>query len=70
MTYAHLSNVFANYATEVKAGQVVAVSADMLHIEVKYNGEELLTLIQISEPTRLGMNSSAVFCLKKKKKQT
>ena len=41
VTYAHLSNVFANYATEVKAGQVVAVSADMLHIEVKYNGEEL-----------------------------
>ena len=41
VTYSHLSNVFANYATEVKAGQVVAVSADMLHIEVKYNGEEL-----------------------------
>ena len=41
VTYAHLSNVFANYATEVKAGQAVAVSADMLHIEVKYNGEEL-----------------------------
>ena len=41
VTYAHVSNVFANYAAEVKAGQVVAVSADMLHIEVKYNGEEL-----------------------------
>ena len=41
VTYSHLSNVFANYAAEVKAGQVVAVSADMLHIEVKYNGEEL-----------------------------
>jgi hypothetical protein len=26
---------------QVKAGQVVAVSADMLHMEVKYNGEEL-----------------------------
>ena len=41
VTYSHLSNVFANYGTEVKAGQVVAVSADMLHMEVKYNGEEL-----------------------------
>ena len=41
VTYSHLSNVFANYAAEIKAGQVVAVSADMLHIEVKYNGEEL-----------------------------
>ena len=41
VTYAHLSNVFANYGTEVKAGQVVAVSADLLHMEVKYNGEEL-----------------------------
>ena len=41
VTYSHLSNVLANYAAEVKAGQVVAVSADMLHIEVKYNGEEL-----------------------------
>src|SRR5450756_1988858 len=30
----------------------------------------LLSLIHISEPTRLGMISYAVFCLKKKKKQT
>src|SRR5450756_2663154 len=28
-----------------------------------------LSLIHISEPTRLGMNSYAVFCLKKKKKK-
>ena len=41
VTYSHLSNVFANYGTEVKAGQVVAVSADLLHMEVKYNGVEL-----------------------------
>ena len=41
VTYSHLSNVFANYGTEVKAGQVVAVSADLLNMEVKYNGEEL-----------------------------
>ena len=41
VTYAHLSNVFANYGQAVKAGQVVAVSADLLHMEVKYKGEEL-----------------------------
>ncbi len=41
VTYSHLSNVFANYGTEVKAGQVVAVSAELLHMEVKYKGEEL-----------------------------
>lgn len=41
VTYSHLSNVLANYGQEVKAGQVVAVSADLLHLEVKYNGEEL-----------------------------
>lgn len=41
VTYSHLSNVFANYGQVVKAGQVVAVSADMFHMEVKYNGEEM-----------------------------
>lgn len=41
VTYSHLSNVFAYYGQVVKAGQVVAVSADMLHMEVKYNGEEM-----------------------------
>src|SRR5450756_2739901 len=30
---------------------------------------EVLSLIHISEPTRLGMISYAVFCLKKKKKK-
>lgn len=39
--YAHLSNVLANYGSEVKAGQVIAVSGQILHMEVKYKGEEL-----------------------------
>ena len=46
-------------------------------IEFGFNKEELaearsniLSLIHISEPTRLGMISYAVFCLKKKKKNT
>ena len=33
----------------------------------KYGTEYELSLIHISEPTRLGMISYAVFCLKKKK---
>lgn len=41
VTYGHLSNVFATYGKEVKAGQVVSVSGDLLHMEVKYKGEEL-----------------------------
>ena len=39
--------------------------SDELQMEVK----EYLSLIHISEPTRLGMISYAVFCLKKKKKK-
>src|SRR5665648_1227146 len=35
-----------------------------------YNEVLILSLIHISEPTRLGMISYAVFCLKKKKNQT
>src|SRR5450756_2667147 len=34
-----------------------------------YRSVKDLSLIHISEPTRLGMISYAVFCLKKKKKQ-
>src|SRR5450756_3232660 len=38
-----------------------------IHCDV--NGPPRLSLIHISEPTRLGMISYAVFCLKKKKKK-
>lgn len=41
VTYAHLSNVFVTYGKQVKAGQVVAVSDQLLHMEVRYKGEEL-----------------------------
>src|SRR5450756_2966028 len=34
-----------------------------------FGAVQVLSLIHISEPTRLGMISYAVFCLKKKKKQ-
>lgn len=41
VTYSHLSNILANYGTSVKAGDVVSVSGEILHMEVRYNGEEL-----------------------------
>ena len=41
VNYGHLSNVFVNYGQSVKAGQIVAVTANLLHIEVKYKGQEL-----------------------------
>src|SRR5665648_1207264 len=39
------------------------------HVRGRKLNELALSLIHISEPTRLGMISYAVFCLKKKKKQ-
>ncbi len=41
VTYGHLSNVFANFGQPVKAGQTIAISANLLHLEVKFDGEEL-----------------------------
>ena len=41
VTYAHLSNVLATFGMCVRAGNTVAVSGDLLHMEVKYDGEEI-----------------------------
>ena len=41
VTYAHLSNVLATFGMRVRAGNTVAVSGDLLHMEVKYDGEEI-----------------------------
>lgn len=41
VTYGHLSNVFANFGHPVRAGHAVAVSGDMLHVAVKFDGQEL-----------------------------
>ena len=41
VTYAHLSNVLATCGMRVRAGNTVAVSDDLLHMEVKYDGEEI-----------------------------
>src|SRR5450756_3072002 len=42
---------------------------ELIELGMKFSEREDLSLIHISEPTRLGMISYAVFCLKKKKKQ-
>ena len=41
VTYSHLSNIFVNFGQPVKAGQVVSVSDELLHMEVKFKGQEL-----------------------------
>ena len=41
ITYAHMSNVFMQFGQKVKAGLAVGVTSDTLHMEVKYNGEEI-----------------------------
>ena len=46
----------------VNAGRLAPSAANLQPLEY------ILSLIHISEPTRLGMISYAVFCLKKKKK--
>ncbi|CZR83257.1 2,3-dimethylmalate dehydratase large subunit [Clostridioides difficile] len=47
---------------EVKKGQLIEADLDVV-----LGNDITLSLIHISEPTRLGMISYAVFCLKKKK---
>ena len=54
--------------------KVVLFNADILSRKVSRYDRQIspmlgLSLIHISEPTRLGMISYAVFCLKKKKKK-
>lgn len=41
VTYAHLANALAPFGARVKAGSVVGISGDLLHIEVKCDGEEI-----------------------------
>lgn len=39
--YGHLSNCYVRLGQSLKAGQPVAVSSDLLHLEVKFNDEEI-----------------------------
>lgn len=41
VTYSHMSHVFMQFGQKVKAGLAVGISSDLLHMEVKYNGEEI-----------------------------
>ncbi|SDH71896.1 M23 family metallopeptidase [Bacteroides ovatus] len=41
VTYSHMSNVFMQFGQQVKAGLAVGVSSDLLHMEVKYDSEEI-----------------------------
>lgn len=41
VTYAHLANVFVNFGQTVKAGNIVALSGDRLHFEVKFDDKEI-----------------------------
>src|SRR5450756_2927811 len=55
---------------ELPEEKYIELLVDMLTAAAgEKNGELVLSLIHISEPTRLGMISYAVFCLKKKKKK-
>ena len=59
VTYRHLSNVFANFSQSVKAGQTIAISGDLLHMEVRFDGEEInplefLTMPSMANPLGIG----------------
>ena len=41
VTYRHLSNILAGFGEDVLAGQTVAVSGELLHMETRYKGEEI-----------------------------
>lgn len=41
VTYGHLANVFVQFGQRVKAGQTVALSGELLHMETRFKDEEL-----------------------------
>lgn len=41
VTYSHIKEAFCNFGKNVKAGDNIAVSDDILHIEIRFNGEEI-----------------------------
>ena len=63
---------FTSYQARVKNEEVAIKPKELLVLKclIQHKNQVLsLSLIHISEPTRLGMISYAVFCLKKKKKK-
>lgn len=41
VTYSHIKESFCNFGKNVKAGDNIAVCDGILHVEVRYNGEEM-----------------------------
>lgn len=41
VTYAHLNRVLTPFGTKVKAGSIIGISGNLLHIGVKYDGKEI-----------------------------
>lgn len=41
VTYAHLARAMAPFGAKVKAGNILAISGNLLHMEVRYDGEEI-----------------------------
>src|SRR5665648_1154670 len=60
--------IFGYYPKSVASWFIDAHTLNYLYQKYKIVASANLSLIHISEPTRLGMISYAVFCLKKKKK--
>ena len=59
----------AQEALKTRLGQAIEAIPGKSEAWLMVGVEPELSLIHISEPTRLGMISYAVFCLKKKKKK-
>ena len=61
VTYGRLTNALVPFGTRVKAGSVVAISGDRLHLEVRYDGEEINPipfLTMIYGNMKMGINSA------------
>src|SRR5450759_5555700 len=66
----HIQEAFQRSAVSVEMNGVVVPVWEDAAGRMAFRAPPPLSLIHISEPTRLGMISYAVFCLKKKKKKT
>lgn len=41
VTYAHLARVMAPFGARLRAGSILSISGDMLHMEVRYDGDRI-----------------------------
>ena len=73
VTYGHLANVYAGFGQSVQAGEPVALSGRLLHMEVKFDGEEmdpleflsmlygnLKAVMSSDDPMEYGMEASGI----------